>query len=271
MGKQFGKCALCGEECELSFEHIPPKKAFNDYPSKFVAGEVLLFNKKRLPWDVEGLPYVNQQKGMGVYSLCEPCNNKTGSWYGTAYSSIAHIAQQMLSNPLPSDADTLVIKGGYPLRFIKQVVSMFCSANPNADIDDLREFVLNKEAVGVDRSKYRIHMYFTKSTMRKIAPITGVMKSSPDGFVSIALSEITVPPLGFILYFNPSDEYPYEGMDITDFSKCRYDEKAEMYFPLCVLEVNDIFPTDYRTKEEIIRTIDKNEKWMKEHESEENI
>ena len=31
MGKKiFGKCALCGRETELSFEHIPPENALNN-------------------------------------------------------------------------------------------------------------------------------------------------------------------------------------------------------------------------------------------------
>ena len=32
--KTIGKCALCGRIGELSFEHIPPKAAFNSTPAR---------------------------------------------------------------------------------------------------------------------------------------------------------------------------------------------------------------------------------------------
>ena len=75
MAKHFGKCALCGQECELTFEHIPPRAAFNSTPTKPVSGEELL-DDDRMPWDTTGLKYTNQQKGMGRYSLCPKCNNE---------------------------------------------------------------------------------------------------------------------------------------------------------------------------------------------------
>lgn len=269
--KHFGKCALCGKECELTFEHIPPKAAFNKYPAKFVTGDTLLRKRKRLPWDVKGLPYLNLQQGAGLHTLCSTCNNNTGSWYGDSYISIAHIVQRVLSQDLPPDKNALVIKNAYPLRFIKQIVSMFCSVNPNIDIDELRQFVCNKDRVGIDKSKYRIHMYFTRSSMRKIAPFSVKVLTGNGLFLSSGISEITVPPMGFILYFDPSENTPYDGFDISGFADCKFDDIAELQFPLCVLEVNGLFPTDFRSKEEIIQTIEENEKWKKEHESEENI
>lgn len=37
--KHIGICALCGKEKELTFEHLPPNKAFNFTPAKPVNGE----------------------------------------------------------------------------------------------------------------------------------------------------------------------------------------------------------------------------------------
>jgi hypothetical protein len=28
--KKFGTCCICGEDSELSYEHVPPEAAFND-------------------------------------------------------------------------------------------------------------------------------------------------------------------------------------------------------------------------------------------------
>lgn len=88
MEKIIGKCALCGRDCELTFEHIPPRKAFNWIPEKTISGEQLicsLTDSNRMPWDFSGLKYQNDQKGMGAYTLCQTCNNNTGTWYGDEY------------------------------------------------------------------------------------------------------------------------------------------------------------------------------------------
>lgn len=69
MKNHFGKCALCGKECELTFEHVPPRAAFNSTPARPVSGneifkEEVINDKERMPWDTEGLKYQNQQQGM---------------------------------------------------------------------------------------------------------------------------------------------------------------------------------------------------------------
>lgn len=275
MGKHFGKCALCGKECDLTFEHIPPRKAFNDTPAKPVSGETLLESKKedQMPWDLSGLKYDNQQKGMGYYSLCAECNNNTGSWYGDAYSEFAHIVFRAFTKPIPTDANCIELKEISPLRIIKQVISMFCSINSfdNSNWDDLRQFVLNKEDVGIDKTKYRIHMYFTKSSIMKYAPFSILLVKGVGEIDSIKLSEITAAPFGFILYFDPTDNIPYHGIDITGFADFKYNEIADIRFPLVIYEMNDLLPTHYRTKEEIFKITEENKKWKKKHESEDNI
>ena len=157
MAKHFGKCALCGQECELTFEHIPPRAAFNSTPTKPVSGEELL-DDDRMPWDTTGLKYTNQQKGMGRYSLCPKCNNDTGSWYGDDYIIVAQIVHSILSKPIDPKYQGFGIRDIHPLRFIKQVLSMFCSINNFEDerIDTLRRFVTGKDAVGLDKSKYKV-------------------------------------------------------------------------------------------------------------------
>ncbi|MBP3477329.1 MAG: hypothetical protein J6K48_13600 [Lachnospiraceae bacterium] len=43
MGKRpQGKCALCIKEYELTFEHIPPRTAFNSTPVKPVTGNKIM-------------------------------------------------------------------------------------------------------------------------------------------------------------------------------------------------------------------------------------
>ncbi len=71
-------------------------------------------------------------------------------------------------------------------------------------------------------------------------------------------SEITAAPFGFILYFNPSEIKEHKGVDITVLSEIGYNEKRTIEFPVQIFEMNSYFPGDYRSKEEIKNTIDKN-------------
>ncbi len=254
--KHFGKCALCRQESKLTFEHIPPASAFNSTPSKPVIGDKILFDEDRLPWDTSGLHFDNQQSGMGKFSLCKTCNNNTGSWYVNDYSLFAHIIHCAFQDPAMKNMGGIGIKDIHPLRFIKQVVSMFCSINNCDDerLDSLRDFVLNKTQKGIDKSKYKICMYFTKSMLTKYVPITAILKMNEKGRCeSIALTEITAYPFGFILYFSPTETWKYDGFDITEFADIDYDKLATIEMPLTIYEVNDIFPTYFRTKEEIMK------------------
>jgi len=267
MSKSFGKCALCRKECELSFEHIPPRAAFNASPAKPVTGDKMM-SDERMPWDTSELRYTNQQQGMGKFSLCKDCNNNTGSWYGNDYIKISQIIHAAFCETIPDNINAIGIKEIYPLRFVKQIISMFCSINNFEDerIQPLRDFVLDKTTFGLDKSKYRLNMYFTKSNLVKYAPLSVVIKLDDNKVQSMAVSEITAYPLGFILIFDPISEREYDGVDITSFSDCGYDELATIEIPLCVKEMNDIFPMHYRSKEEIKQCIEENKKWSKDNE-----
>lgn len=272
MAKHIGKCALCGKECELTFEHIPPRAAFNSSPARPVSGEQLIDDLKangdhRMPWDTEGLKYQNQQQGMGLYSLCPTCNNNTGSWYAADYITFACTAHAAIRNYADSELESIGFRDVYPLRVIKQILSMFCSINPPemSSMEDIRRFVLDKQAVGLDKSKYKICMYFTKSSMTRYAGKVVELCMKDKSVESMAMSEITAYPFGFILYFDPKNDWEYEGMDITVFADYAYDYNGSVGFPWKIKEVNSFFPEDYRTKDEIRECVATSKKWEEEH------
>jgi hypothetical protein len=131
-------------------------------------------------------------------------------------------------------------------------------------IEELRAFVLNKDAKGLDKSKFKICMYATDSKMLKTNGLSSVMNFSENSF--IILSEITVPPLGFILYINPPSDLKHTGIDITTLADLAYDEKADIQFPFEVLEMNTILPNDYRSREQIENDVNNTKKWCEENE-----
>src|SRR5438552_9354996 len=78
----IGVCHLCGTEGRLSFEHVPPKAAFNNRPVVAYGFEEAI---KAGP-ENSGKGRI-QQRGAGAYTLCGKCNNDTGRWYGKHYAA----------------------------------------------------------------------------------------------------------------------------------------------------------------------------------------
>ena len=83
------------------------------------------------------------------------------------------------------------------------------------------------------------------------------------------VSEITAFPMGFLLYLNPDPSQNYEGVDITPFTSFHYDDMGCIRLPIDIKEVNNIFPLDYRKKEEIQKTIKDNKEFIHRQQSEE--
>ena len=90
------------------------------------------------------------QRGTGNGCLCERRNNLTGAYYGGAYSDIAndfmkyYINNKELIEKNDALECTLHI---FPLRFIKQVLSMFCSTTMGLvdGYPELKQLILNKD------------------------------------------------------------------------------------------------------------------------------
>ncbi|MEN6417955.1 MAG: hypothetical protein ABFC73_03445 [Clostridiaceae bacterium] len=259
----IGKCALCGCEAEMTFEHIPPRSCFNSAPAKSVTGNEIiasLSNHHRNPWDVKGLPYGNQQRGMGCSVLCAKCNSSTGKWYGESYASLVHSVHKVIRENeihVPSMLD-FFIKGVYPLRIVKQILSMTCSINYPYYEDDrfrkLADFVLEKNASGIDKESFRIYLYIAYNHQIKYWPLTVLIKKIPgnDEYIPDTVSEIFAYPLGFVVCFNPNPQIGHPGIDITSFCDFKYGQMCNLDFSVPVLESNSVSPCDYRSKKEII-------------------
>ena len=259
-------CALCGKKRKLTFEHIPPRAALNNKPVKVVTGEALINqigDSNKLPWDMNGVQYTINQKGSGRYSLCEECNNKTGHWYGAEYKKFTGTALSIVFdenvNTNSNEINAVEISSIYPLRVIKQILSMFCSiSGANKKMQTIRNFVLDKEIVGLPRDRYKLCMYFTQSSLARQYSMFVICSNGKNGTHMQMISEITALPLGFILYFDPKPDDLCKGFDITCFSNYHYDEICNVTLPLILYEINSTLPLDFRTKDEIKQTISEN-------------
>ncbi len=261
MGKDIkGTCHLCGSYGKLSFEHIPPKKAFNN---------CRIEHYNYFMGIAQG-NYDNQisQRGLGGYTLCESCNSKTGSWYGGAFVEWA--CQSMNILKYTSNRPSLYYRFRiFPMRVIKQIACMMFSVNISefrCYHQDLVRFVLNKEERHLDPN-IKFFAFFNAEGFRMSG---GVVKVKTNNFnmdslenleesidkmrtkvkTHQVLSELSFPPLGYVLTFDSEPPDP-RLIDISYFAKYQYKDKCPIELHLPVLPVDSPYPTDYRSRQEI--------------------
>lgn len=227
----------------MTFEHIPPKSAFNNRPIK-----ISTFDQIALDIDnLESMSGKVEQKGQGKFSLCEKCNNRTGQWYGGAYADWA--AQGLRLSRLSSMAPSLIYTYNiFPLRVIKQIICMFFSIIGDRFKDahpDMVKFVLDKETRFL-KPNIRIYVAYNNSTRCRHSGITATINlDSHSG--NLIFSEIAFPPFTYVMTIdsNPPDN---RLIDISDFSRFSYNDWKDIHLNLPILPIYSWLPGDYRDK-----------------------
>ena len=165
----IGTCALCNtKNITLTEEHIFPgakRNRSNNLPFQAILNDAIStpIAQGQSTMNFEEL----KKKGMvrhkqgaeSIHSLCEKCNNNTGSWYGNAYINWKNQWDQIVKpnlNHLPQKIEGKITFN--PLRLLKQIVSCFISIdypNHKGDLsveDNLRnmepelfDFVLDRQ------------------------------------------------------------------------------------------------------------------------------
>jgi hypothetical protein len=239
-----GDCHICGLFGKLSFEHVPPQKAFNDRP--VVKMEIEKYLEVGPLGPVRGR---TEQRGMGDYTLCERCNNRTGHWYGAHFVDWCYQGMYFLSRT-GGRPSLVYLHYMFPLSILKQIVVMFFSVNSTRfrlANPELEWFVMNPERRYLN-PKYRFFAYYNLSRGLRSTGISGVLM---EGRVS-TMSEIAFPPFGYAMTINSPPPDP-RLFDITHFARYRYKEHAVVYLKLPVLPTVTPFPGDYRTEEEVVK------------------
>jgi hypothetical protein len=246
--KVEGICHLCGQFGPLSYEHVPPRAAFNDRPIVLHKIENILNHNPREPLPRGG---TIQQRGAGGYTLCGRCNNKTGRWYGSRFAAWCQQGMETMArtNGRPS---LVYLHYLLPLAIIKQVATMFFSVNgpqfreKNAE---LQAFVLDRDRMYLS-PRYRFFVYYLGAGGGRSAGVSGKMDLE-RGDISV-LSEISFPPFGYVLTFDGGPPHP-DMFEISHFARYGYQEFAVTEVRLPVLETHLALPGDYRSLDEIDR------------------
>src|SRR5260221_4143413 len=186
--KPEGVCRICGCYGPLTFEYVPPRKAFNNRPVIGLPFEemISLGPDDRPTGDIH-------QAGMGWYTLCAKCNNNTGNWYAKDFIDWCYQGMEMLDRT-NGNPDSIYLNNIYPLRVLKQIVTMFFSVNhegfhkPN---QELVQFVLNREMNNIS-PKYRFFVYYNIAGALRSSGIVAAMNLNVSS-KPMLMSAITFP------------------------------------------------------------------------------
>lgn len=246
-----GTCHICGSYGKLSFEHVPPRGAFNDRPILYNTLEKIVESA-----DLDKIKGRKQQLGAGGYTLCdgsEGCNVKTGNWYSHAFVDFAYQGMSILKGT--QGRATLIYPFNiFPLRLIKQIITMFFSVNSDRfrlAQPALVRFILNKDEKYLPPN-IKVFAFYTVSHRNRMIGAAGVIKGLGTSHShTIVISEITFPPFGFAMTL---DSYCPDNrlLDITGFSTFDYNDKRTLRMRLPVLPIYTGFPGDYRAREQVL-------------------
>ena len=254
----MGFCHICGEYRKLTFEHVPPKVALNNGRTiEYSTEEILksLSDSNRLPWDRNGIKYKINQKGLGGYTLCDRCNNITGSYYGEEYAKWVFTFMDFIfkNHDEYLKGNYVKIKLGklFPGRFIRQLLSIITSNFPTftQEYPYVKELILDKNYNYLDEPGFKIYMYLLKYPFYYLSgPMYVVYENRTK-----RVDEIDVFPFGFIISFSNEKE---KELDITNFINYGYNDQADVELIINIHEKNTIYPLDYRTQEDIKNMIE---------------
>jgi hypothetical protein len=237
-GPVVGICRLCGHTKKLTFEHVPPRGAFNDFARVYPPIDEVIANETQgTPLSGAGTP---EPRGAGAYTLCGDCNSRCGRY-------ARHFIEWAIGWRLAMDAqqNSPVVKLTQRIwraRVMKQIMAMFLSVNPPGFGElnpEVRRYVWNAEITGLP-SRFRLYAALTNTLDARQAAITGHINRGDVAHYS----EIAFAPVILLMTF---DSKPPDSrlVDITSFASATYKSKQDTYLELPVLGFRSFLPGIY--------------------------
>lgn len=244
--KVYGTCHICSAEGKLSFEHVPPRKAYNDHG---VVWTTLDRWVERQAPDWQGQEGRKQQKGSGGYTLCERCNNSTGDWYAREYIAWAKAGIDLASQLPVGQISEMVLRQSRPCNFLKQVVAMLLSVNPPPFADlhpELVQFVKSRRSYGILSPKYDFFLTVVSGCNARFNAVSSI----GDFFTGKwqLLSEVAYAPFSVVMTINTGNEpLEREVGRISHFSHFRYDEVRDVRLRVGRGHITTPYSGDFRS------------------------
>lgn len=256
-------CRICGEQNDLTKEHLPPKSAGNSDASISYDIEDW-FNRDK---DGRFLSGKHQQGGIWGRTLCSKCNNLTGSRYGTEYAEWVAIAERMICDQLPSreeqDANTtprsvtFIIKRCKPGAFIRQVLSIMVSLSSDWDVSsrfpEIRDLLLHKSIASLP-GPLRISMCLMQGLDARLCGPTLVFKPATQYWKWV--TSFAFFPFAFEMILCSSDGYIDDGLcRIDNFLTMEPESVSDVEIECRTAFAHTPYPTDWRSQGEINQAI----------------
>jgi len=244
---QHGTCRICGQNKELSYEHVPPRVALNKTTRHVsIPHEEWTKIEDFLTYKPKGKIL---QGGIGYYSLCRECNSFLGQNYVKAYEKWVQSGIEVITN-FKVDHFKYLALNQEPLRILKQIISMFIAMNDAwylTEYPDLVAFVKDPNS-NLLPDKYRIFCYLNNQGQYRYIKHS-VISTSELGIINA--TELTFPPFGYVLTFDVNhDIYPFS--NITYFKNYKHGQILDLDISIYKLPTYLPFvPLDYRTKAKI--------------------
>ncbi len=241
MGRYYeGFCRLCGAFGKLTFEHMPPKAAFNNHQQLLKTMEDHLSKRSHSRF----------RKGLGTYSICERCNTLTGAWYGQAFVTWTRQGFEWLDKV---EGEKALVLPYYirPLNVLKQVLVMAVAMAGERSLKahrELRRFLLNPRLRYLP-ADYRTYVYFGMKGQLRFTGGMAILDTTGQGSDYI-MAEIALPPFGYCVT-RPVGNRPSlaasKGLyDISWFSNYGFNEWTQIHLRIPTRETHFPSPLDYR-------------------------
>jgi hypothetical protein len=242
-----GHCRVCGTIGPLSWEHVPPEAAYNHQRVMRAAQEQLLKPER---WD--GRRGVAEQRGSGAFTLCERCNNNTGTWYGAEYAAWARQGFERLARiPREEEQPFFIPFRGRPLRFLKQVITMFFSVNGDGFAQrhlELVSLVLDCRSTGLAPS-YQVDLVLVRGGFHRSSGLYGTTELATGQ--TVIASEVAHFPFALRLIVGAAGHDRHGA--IEHFAQFGLDDRAEVWLYTIAGHVSTKFPGDYRSPDRVDR------------------
>lgn len=236
-----GECRLCGMVKNLTFEHVPPEAAFNDYPRFYPSTREMIDARYR------GGPtpsIIEEPRGAGAYTLCGDCNTRRGARYAREFVEWAVFWQDVLDSEPVADLITASFRSRRS-RIMKQLILMgLCSSPPKTGSinDGVRRFAYTAPATGLP-SDIRVFVALTRD--RDARQGGGLGKVNTETGMASIFSEVAFSPFISVMTLGGTPAPDQRLVDITYFAQASYSEQSTTRLTLPVLKLRDIYPGSY--------------------------
>lgn len=246
-------CHVCGNEGQLSFEHIPPKSMGNNHGVRSYRGVDIIEKAKAFDASsLDGVRFAKKNRGSGVNTLCRDCNSYFGTHYVKEYTGLIRELGASFLQQLPEeDVKVRYIQCSEVnlLAFFKHVISNFCATTPYGTMLDCKEFLLDRKSNDFP-SRYRLYMFAVPDPDSMMVQTGWMTLFTRQG--AYRLAHVALYPAGFTLLDEDASDFipPFLGCDITGMASQRWGDRPDFVLELPLMSLDRLYPLPVKAKEE---------------------